>query len=114
MFHPRSDRMKKRVPIDRTDVSCRCRKAELRIDISRHRSDPVSEFGGQQFDPVVTVCDSAKDACPDFPGAKRLARWLFRDPADATDDENGGIAVFRQVWDQLRTRVQKFLETDAI
>lgn len=87
--------------------------AELGIDISRHRSKPVTEFGGQHFDLVVTVCDSAKDACPVFPGAKRLLHWPFQDPADATDDDDGGIAVFRHVRDQIQKRIQEFIEADA-
>jgi len=41
---------------------------EIGIDISDHRSKSVSEFSGQSFDYVVTVCDNARDNCPVFPG----------------------------------------------
>lgn len=43
--------------------------SEIGIDISNHRSKPVDEFAGQQFDYVITVCDNAKESCPVFPGA---------------------------------------------
>ena len=35
---------------------------ELGIDISGHRSKHVNEFEGQQFDYVITVCDTAKES----------------------------------------------------
>jgi arsenate reductase len=37
---------------------------ELGIDISGHRSKPVDEFAGQQFDFVITVCGNAKRELP--------------------------------------------------
>lgn len=87
--------------------------AELEIDISQHCSKSVTEFSGGQCDLVVTVCDSAKDACPVFPGAKRVMHWPFRDPAKATGDDNDRLAIFRQIRDEIRARIQEFLETDA-
>lgn len=41
-------------------------------DISAHRSKSVCEFEGQHFDTVITVCDSAAELCPVFPGARRI------------------------------------------
>ena len=41
---------------------------ELGVDISTHRSKPVDEFAGRDFDYIITVCDHARDACPVFPG----------------------------------------------
>ena len=32
-----------------------------------------TEFLGQQFDYVITVCDQARQACPVFPGRPRVA-----------------------------------------
>ncbi|MHA2075050.1 MAG: arsenate reductase ArsC, partial [Candidatus Hodarchaeales archaeon] len=42
---------------------------EINIDISKAQSKHINEFIGQEFDLVVTVCDSAKENCPFFPGA---------------------------------------------
>jgi arsenate reductase len=42
------------------------------VDISAHRSKSVSAFEGQHFDTVITVCDSAAELCPVFPGARRI------------------------------------------
>ena len=34
---------------------------EVGIDLSGHRSKHVEEFGAQQFDYIVTVCDNARE-----------------------------------------------------
>src|SRR5688572_10595807 len=41
---------------------------EIGIDISRHRSKSLDEFADASFDVVLTVCDTAREACPIFPG----------------------------------------------
>ena len=38
----------------------------------------VQKYG--PFDLVVTVCDSAKEACPTLPGAKKVIHLGFEDP----------------------------------
>ncbi|MBU6424512.1 MAG: arsenate reductase ArsC, partial [Chloroflexi bacterium] len=53
---------------------------EIGIDISGHRSKAADEYAGQEFDLVVTTCDEAKEACPLFPGAKRMLHWSIPDP----------------------------------
>jgi arsenate reductase len=73
---------------------------EIGIDISDHRSKSVDEFAGQSFDYVMTVCDSAKESCPLFPGGGERIHRSFSDPAAASADQQP--AVFRQVRDELR------------
>ena len=75
---------------------------ELGIDISGHRSKSLDEFAGKNFDYVLTVCDSAKEACPVYPGhANRLHR-NFEDPAAVRGSEEERLAAFRRVRDELR------------
>lgn len=82
---------------------------ELGIDLSGHRSKHLNEFQGELFDLVVTVCDSAKESCPFFPGAKEMLHWPFVDPAHAegTDDEK--LVVFKKVRNQIRQKIEKYL-----
>lgn len=82
---------------------------ELGIDLSGHRSKHLNEFQGELFDLVVTVCDSAKDSCPFFSGAKEMLHWPFVDPAHAegTDDEK--LVVFKKVRNQIRQKIEKYL-----
>jgi len=79
------------------------------IDISQGSSKSVSEFQGQDFDLVITVCDHAKEACPVFPGAKERKHWPFDDPADATGSEAEKLQVFVRVRDEIEATIQKFL-----
>lgn len=76
---------------------------ELGIDISGHRSKSVEEFDGQQFDYVITVCDSAKESCPVFFGAAKRLHHSFDDPATFTGSEQERLALFRRVRDELRS-----------
>ena len=55
--------------------------AEIAIDISSHRPKSIGEFQSIQFDYVVTVCDSAKETCPFFPGGKEQIHKGFEDPS---------------------------------
>jgi arsenate reductase (thioredoxin) len=68
--------------------------AEIRIDISGHRSKHVDEFAGQSFDYVLTVCDNARESCPVFPGTATSMHRGFDDPVTMED--------FRRVRDELR------------
>jgi arsenate reductase (thioredoxin) len=52
---------------------------------------------GQPFDYVITVCDDANEACPVFPGVRRLLHWSFEDPAQATSGEEERLRVFQSV-----------------
>jgi arsenate reductase (thioredoxin) len=74
--------------------------AEIGIDISGHTSKTIDDSGEREYDVVVTVCDSARDACPYVP-ARRVIHQSFSDPSAATGTEAERLAVFRQVRDQL-------------
>jgi len=82
---------------------------EIGIDISAHRSKSISEFDGQQFDAVITVCDSAAQECPVFAGAPRRIHWSIWDPGAATGSYEEKLAAFRLVRDDLASRLRSFL-----
>jgi arsenate reductase (thioredoxin) len=82
---------------------------EIGIDIFGHRSKTSDEFSGQPFDYVLTVCDSAKESCPIFPGKDERIHWSFDDPAAAEGDEASRLAVFRRVRDEIRARLEEFV-----
>jgi len=85
---------------------------ERGIDLSTHSSNHISEFIDQDFDCVLTVCDSAKEACPVFPGAKRVLHHSFEDPDHPADPNEEPIKVFRRVRDQIGGWVQGFLAAE--
>jgi arsenate reductase (thioredoxin) len=83
--------------------------SEAGIDASWARSKSVSEYLGQPFDYVVTVCDEARQVCPVFPGVHQSLHWGYEDPADAVGTEIERLAVFRRVFIQLGERINQFI-----
>ncbi len=76
--------------------------AEAGVDISSHTSDYISQYLDREFDLVVTVCDNAREACPVFPGAKRVLHRGFEDPDHPDDPNESTRMVFVRVRDQIR------------
>ena len=81
--------------------------AELGIDISRHTSKTHEEFLGK-VDVVITVCDSAHQACPYFPGVKTRLHWPIADPSGVTGSDEDRLKAFRAARDHLREKIIKF------
>jgi arsenate reductase len=76
--------------------------AEIGIDISQHRSKPLTEFLDQKVETVITVCGNADQACPIFPGQVNRHHWPFYDPAHAEGTEEEKLQVFRRIRDEIR------------
>ncbi len=83
---------------------------ELGIDISGHASKTLDAFRGQRFDAVITVCDSANESCPLFPGGTERIHWDFDDPTAATGTDEERLRVFRRVRDELQARLRTFAD----
>jgi len=83
--------------------------AESAIDTSFARSKSVTEYLGQPFDYVITVCDQARQSCPVFPGVHESLHWGYEDPAEAEGTEEERIAVFRRVFIGLGERIRLFI-----
>jgi arsenate reductase len=74
---------------------------EVGIDLRGHDSKTVDRFVAQPWDYVITVCDSANERCPVFPGAATRLHWSFEDPSAAMGSEDERLAVFRRVPEQI-------------
>jgi protein-tyrosine-phosphatase/DNA-binding transcriptional ArsR family regulator len=75
---------------------------ERGIDISGQRAKPVDLFRGQEFDRVVTLCDRAREACPELPGARTTAHWSVPNPAEAHPPD---LDAYRVTAKEVGTRV---------
>ncbi len=83
---------------------------EVGIDISQQHSKSVEQFVGQTLDFVITVCNSAKETCPVFPGDAKRLHWPFDDPAAVEGKESARLAAFRRIRDQIHGRIMVFLD----
>ena len=81
----------------------------LGIDLSGERSKHVSEYDGQSFDYVITVCDAAAEQCPFFAGAPERIHWSFADPAAAAGSDDEKLAAFMRTVDGMRARLAAFV-----
>ncbi|WP_189101380.1 arsenate reductase ArsC [Deinococcus knuensis] len=79
--------------------------AELGLDLSTHHSKTLFDVPDpQNFEYVITVCDSAAEACPVYPGRTRRRHYPFVDPS------GGSLERWRAVRDQLSTRMRAFVQ----
>lgn len=80
------------------------------INAGNPRSKSWNEFEGQDFDLVVTVCDSAAaDSCPVFFGAKNKLHWSTPDPAKVTGTEAEINAAFDKAFEMLKGRIETYI-----
>jgi protein-tyrosine-phosphatase/DNA-binding transcriptional ArsR family regulator len=83
---------------------------ERGIDIAGRRSKHLSEFAGERFDAVVSLCDRVREVCPEFPGHPDLIHWSVRDPArEGTTDAETYVA-FERTAGELAARIPFLLE----
>lgn len=85
---------------------------ETGYDMSEHRSKHLDEFIGEiDFDALITVCGNADERCPVFPGMGERLHWPFEDPAGFTGPQDQKLAFFRRVRDQIKNKIQGWLES---
>lgn len=80
--------------------------AELGIDWSGKSPRGLDGLEREPWDLVITVCDSARQACPVFTGARAVAHWDLPDPMDALGTE----AEVRQAFQRSRDTIAALIE----
>lgn len=85
--------------------------AEIGIDAGEQTSKPAAPFLAQEFDVVVTVCDSAAKDCPNWPGAKRIEHWPIEDPSWGPDDPATRYDRFVETRNELQRRIDELVKT---
>jgi arsenate reductase len=80
--------------------------AEAGVDISTQESKTIDRYLGEPFDLVITVCDEAAEACPVFPNAGERRHWSFPDPSAVIGGDEQRFAVFAEVRDAIRERIE--------
>lgn len=82
--------------------------AEIGLDISKHTSDSVDIFLGEEWDYVITVCGGANEACPAFIGKVKTRLHIgFDDPSHATGSDEFIWSEFIRVRDAIKDEFMK-------
>lgn len=76
-------------------------------------SKHTDQFMLKKFDLVVTVCDSAAEKCPVWPGIVKTAHHSFPDPANAQGSNEEILTVFRQVRDEIAVKIPALLQNST-
>lgn len=85
---------------------------EVGYDMSFHFSKSISLFvvGNVTFDFLITVCSYAEKTCPLFPGMGKCLHWPIEDPATLQGSPEEILTKFRQIRDQIESKVHSWLE----
>ncbi|GAA3933146.1 arsenate reductase/protein-tyrosine-phosphatase family protein [Actinoplanes auranticolor] len=82
-------------------------REDFGLDISDRRPRHYDTLTGHRFDHVISLCDKARETCPDFPGHPRRAHWSIPDPATTGDPRQ----AFAHTAATLDTRIRHLLPT---
>ncbi|MFJ8632283.1 ArsR family transcriptional regulator [Streptomyces sp. NPDC093568] len=77
------------------------------IDVSGRRTQHVDDLAGRRFDHVITLCDKAREVCPEF-GPRRV-HWSMADPGAADGTGRAGYAAFQRTAADMDTRIRHLM-----
>ncbi|MFE9656672.1 ArsR family transcriptional regulator [Micromonospora sp. NPDC006431] len=79
------------------------------IDITGQRPRHWDTVTGRRFDYVISLCDKAREVCPDFPDHPRRAHWSIPDPAAPGGTDQAGYLAFQHAAAEIDTRIRHLL-----
>jgi protein-tyrosine-phosphatase/DNA-binding transcriptional ArsR family regulator len=82
---------------------------EFGIDSAGQRPQHLDTLTGRRFDYVVSLCDKAREACPDLPDHPRRVHWSICDPVTAEDTDQTNYPAFQRTATDIDTRIGHLL-----
>lgn len=89
--------------------SVRVLRDRYAVDIAGQRPRHVDTLTGRRFDYVITLCDRAREVCPEFGDHARRVHWSIADPASAGDRDQAGYPAFVRTAGDIDTRIRHLL-----
>jgi ArsR family transcriptional regulator, arsenate/arsenite/antimonite-responsive transcriptional repressor / arsenate reductase (thioredoxin) len=78
------------------------------IDVGAQRTRHLDSVSDRSFDHVVSLCDKAREVCPEFPDRPRLVHWSIPDPATSGADA-GSYPAFRRTAAAIDARIRHLI-----
>jgi protein-tyrosine-phosphatase/DNA-binding transcriptional ArsR family regulator len=85
----------------------RALRHDFGIDITARRPRHLDTLTGRRFDYLITLCDKARETCPEFGQHTRRLHWSIPDPATVSD--GAGYSAFTRAAADIDTRVRHLL-----
>ena len=82
---------------------------EFGLDITSQRPRRLDTMNERRFDYVISLCDKAREALPDFSGQPQRLHWSVPDPAAGGDTNPISYAAFEHTANDIDTRIRHLL-----
>ena len=82
---------------------------EYGIDITDQRPQHLDTMVDRRFDYVISLCDKAREVCPEFYQHPRRAHWSIPDPAAEGTADHASYPAFRRTAAEIDTRIGHLL-----
>ena len=79
------------------------------IDITGQRPRRLDTHASRRFDHVITLCDKAREECPELPHHPRRVHWCIPDPATVSDSNQASYVAFEHTAADIDTRIRHLL-----
>ncbi|WP_433634809.1 ArsR family transcriptional regulator [Nocardia sp. CA-120079] len=86
-------------------------REEFGIDLSGRRPRRLDTLADHRFDAVITLCDKAREVCPDFGDDPRWIHWSIPDPAASHGSDEDIYPRFQATAAEIDTRIHYLLPT---
>ncbi|MEU1198715.1 ArsR family transcriptional regulator [Streptomyces sp. NPDC005813] len=87
----------------------RALRDEFGIDIADQQPRHLNSVIKRRFDHVISLCDKAREVCPEFPEHPRQAHWSIPDPATADGSDQADYPAFKRTATDIDTRIRYLL-----
>jgi ArsR family transcriptional regulator, arsenate/arsenite/antimonite-responsive transcriptional repressor / arsenate reductase (thioredoxin) len=82
---------------------------EYGIDIAGRRPRHLNTLTGRRFDYLITLCDTAREVCPELVDRPRRVHWSIAAPTAAGDTDRAGYPDFARTAADIDTRIRYLL-----
>ena len=86
---------------------------ESDFDFPKRNKIALNDILSESFDIVITLCNRAREMCPEFPGSPAKLHWPLIDPSNKKDPKES-LMAFRLVRDDIKSKVRSLFNNGFI